>query len=134
MGDNEVEYARMLKKMENEILALKTAHQRPLGALNFFKDTLNFNINLSYSFGIYVANINVVVTIAEPSVVPPIVQTGWDIPPGFYSVNFQDLNISGDYSTWTYQLQFISSTTSSATVKIGTLSSQPIESITWSYV
>ena len=134
MGDAEVEFNKMLSKIEDEILALKTAHQRPLGALNFFKKSESFGVTLTPSLGIYAAEIYIHVKIAEPATKPPIVQTGWDTPPHFYSVSFQNLVVSADYSEWTYELQFISSTVSSLMLNVSTLSSQPIESITWEYV
>jgi len=134
MNNPEKELNSYLLDMEREVLALKTAHQRPLGALNFFKDNLNFNVNLTESFGVYGADIEVIVNIARPSVTPPIVQAGWDTPSGFYTVNFRDFNTSADYSTWTYQLQLLSETVSSTTMKFGVLSSQPINSIIWRYI
>lgn len=134
MNDAEHEYDRLVKSMEDEVLALKTAHQRPLGALNFFKKTLDFDVALTENFGVYVATFNVVVQIAKPSVKPPIVQTGWDTPAGFYYVTYLDFSTDSDYATWTYKLRLLTNDTiPSATMKVGALSSQPIESITWSY-
>ena len=132
--NNEYEFAKYLKDIENEITNLKTAHQRPLGALSFFEQNFDFTVNLSYSVGVYIATFNVIVKIATPSVKPPIVQTGWDIPAGFYSVDFLDFNVDSNYETWTYKLQLLSPTTTTANFKVKALSSQPIESITWSLV
>lgn len=134
MNDAEREYDRLVKSMENEVLALKTAHQRPLGALNFFKDAIDFDVDLTESFGVRIATFNVVVEIATPAVTPPIVQAGWDTPAGFYYVTYLYSSISGDYSVWTYRLRLLTTNPiAQANMKFGATSSQPIESITWSY-
>lgn len=134
MSDAEREYDQLIKNMENEVLALKTAHQRPLGALNFFKKSLDFNVNLTESYGIYVATFNVVVNIAAPEVRPPIVQSGWDTPAGFFYIEYLDFSNNSNYSTWSYKFRVLTQdATSSATIKFGAVSSQPINSITWSY-
>lgn len=133
MNNGEYEFDRYLKEMEDEVTNLKTAHQRPLGALGFFKKNLNFVLNLPYQYGAYSATINVVVKITTPTAKPPIVQTGWNIPAGFYSVDFMDFNVNGNYDTWTYKLYLSSNTISSVNFKVSSISSQPIESITWSY-
>lgn len=134
MNDAEREYASLITSMEREVLALKTAHQRPLGALNFFTKSESFDVNLTEQYGVYVANITLVVNIATPAVKPPIVQTGWDTPPGFLNINFTNFAVSSDYSTWTYTIQLLTTTAmASAPMKVSSLSSQPINSITWSY-
>lgn len=134
MGNNEYEFAKMLKEMENEVLALKTAHQRPLGTLDFFSDKISFGVTLNYEYGVYYREFNVVVKIATPTTTPPILQPSWDTPQGFYTVWLNSINISNDYTTYTYNMYLLDATLSSATIKFGALSSQPIESITWSYV
>lgn len=135
MNNGERELDQFIANIENELTALKTAHERPLGALDFFHGYNSFSVDLTSSYGVYAATINVVVKIAVPSVTPPIVQTGWDTPSGFYQVNFLEFTTSANYSTWIYKLQLIAPGTviTSATMKIGVISSQPIESITWSY-
>ena len=134
MNNAEREYNQLLSSMESEVLALKTAHERPLGALNFFTKRENFNVNLTEQYGVYVATILITVSIATPAVKPPIVQTGWDTPAGFLNVDFIEFNVSSDYSTWSYKLRLLTTNAlASATMKVSTLSSQPINSITWSY-
>lgn len=131
MHNGEAEIAKMIKNMENEILALQTAHQRPLGALNFFKKSVNIPVNLQYSYGIYYADITIIVKVKTPSVKPPIVQTGWDVPAGFNTVWFTEASTNDDYSEWNYQMALNSNNITSTTFKVGAISSQPIESITW---
>ena len=125
---------RNIKKIKRELTNLKTAHDRPLGTLDFFNKSINFTVNLTSAYGVYVATIDVVVNVETPTVTPPIVQTGWDTPSGFLYVEFMNLTISNDYSSWTYKLQILTtSSTATATMKVGCISSQKIESITWSY-
>lgn len=129
MNDGEYEYATMLKEMENEVLALKTAHQRPLGTLNFFQKSQTFTLNISA--GDYGIDFTITVKIAEPTAKPPITQVGWEIPSGFYDVTIVNMSVNGDYDTWTYEL-FLNSDEYAHTVsfKVGVVSSQPIISIT----
>lgn len=134
MKNGEYEFATMLNEMENEVLALKTAHQRPLGALDFFKDSIQFTVNLNSQYGTYYREFEVVVKIAEPTAKPPILQPAIDTPAGFFVVWLDDVSASLNYDTWTYRMYLISPNTSSGVVKFGVLSSQPIESITWSYI
>ena len=124
-----------MKQIKRELTALKTSHQRPLGTLDFFSQSSTFNVNLSESGGTYLATIDVIVTIETPTTTPPIVQTGWDTPQGFYRVQFLDFNVSNNFSQWTYKLELNSAgaSISSATMKITAISSQPVQSITWSY-
>ena len=129
MKDGEYEYAQILKEMENEILALKTAHQRPLGTLNFFQKSETFSLNIEAgSYGIY---FTIEVEVAKPTAKPPITQVGWEIPSGFYDVTIVDMSVSGDYDIWTYEL-FLNSDEYAHNVdfKVGVISSQPINSIT----
>ena len=132
MYNGEVELDKMVKDMEGEILALQTAHQRPLGALNFFRKSVDIPVNLTSAYGIYSADIYITVKVKKPSVKPPIVQLGYDVPAGFYTVWFYGVETDTDYETWTYELSLDSPTISSTTLKVGAVSSQPIESITWS--
>lgn len=131
MNNGEAELAKMIKDMEAEILALQTAHQRPLGALNFFKKSVNIPVNLQYYYGIYYADIKITVRVRTPSVKPPIVQTGWDVPAGFNTVWFSEATTNADYSEWTYEMALNSNNITSTTFNVGVVSSQPIESITW---
>ena len=126
---------RKLKQIRRELTALKTAHIRPLGTLDFFHSSTTFTVNLSDTYGTYMATFNIVVQIETPTATPPIVQTGWDTPNGFYNVNFLDFNVNNLYNQWTYKLQLIAPGTviTSADMKVTAISSQPITSITWSY-
>lgn len=126
---------RKLKHIKRELTALKTAHDRPLGTLDFFHANKTFTVNLTSSYGVYVATVNIVVQIETPTVTPPIVQTGWDTPNGFYRVQFLDFSVNNLYNQWTYKLQLIApgTTITTADMKITSISSQPITSITWSY-
>lgn len=124
-----------LKWLKRELTALKTAHDRPLGTLDFFHESRTFTVNLTESYGIYMATFNIIVQTKTPTVVPPIVQTGWDTPNGFYRVDFLDFSVNNLYNQWIYKLQLISPGTviTSADMKVVSISSQPITSITWSY-
>lgn len=134
MNNGEYEIDRYIKEMSDEVLALKTAHQRPLGALDFFKQSLNFTVNLSESYGVYATDFSVVVKIATTATKPPIVQAGWNTPAGFLKVDFLDLNISSDYETYIYKLELLTNQTiTSANMNFTVISSQPIINIEWSY-
>lgn len=124
-----------LKWLKRELTALKTAHDRPLGTLDFFHESRTFTVNLTESYGIYMATFNIIVQTETPTVMPPIVQTGWDTPNGFYRVDFLDFSVNNLYNQWIYKLQLISPNTviTSADMKVVSISSQPITSITWSY-
>ena len=130
MNNGEREIDQLFTEMEKEVTNLKTAHQRPLGALNFFKESETFTIDLTQMAGTYIATFNIIVKIATPAVTPPIVQTGWDTPANFYRVERLEFATSADFSTYTYKLR-LSTTTMllSANMKVSALSSQPIESI-----
>ena len=133
MYNGEYEFDTMLKSMEREVLDLKTAHQRPLGALNFFSKQDTFTITLNYIYGTYYREFYIIVKVTKPIAHPPIVQTGWDTPPNFFLVELLEYSISADYTTWTYKLDLLSDTESTANFKVGVKSSQPIESITRTY-
>lgn len=131
MNNGEREINELITEMENEVTNLKTAHQRPLGALNFFKKTDSFTIPLQSLAGVYLANFKLIIQIATPSVTPPIVQAGWDTPANFYRVERTEMAISADYTTYTYKLRLQTQTAlASAILKAEALSSQPIESMT----
>lgn len=135
MNDAVREYTSLITDIKQELTDLKTAHLRPLGALNFFSDSTSFTVQLQESYGTYYRDFEVVVTIETPTTAPPIVQSGWDTPPNFYTVQFLNFAVSSDYTTWTYRLSLLSATgITSATMNFHTLSSQPINSITWRYV
>lgn len=127
MNDAEREYTQLIKSIEDEVLNLKTAHQRPLGVLNFFRKTQDITVT-SDAYGY--AEFNVVVKIATPTVVPPIVQTGWNIPSGFYVVDTSKVTINYNYDTWTYRLVLTQPSAFTTTLNVSVISSQPIESIT----
>lgn len=132
MNDNEREFDKMLLDMEAEVLALKTAHQRPLGALNFFRDSLDFTVVIAA--GDYGKAILITVNIETPTAKPPIVQAGWEIPNTFYDITILDMNVNANYDTWTYKL-YLDNDGSAQNVpfNFAAISSQPILSIDWSY-
>ena len=132
MNNAEYEFDEMIKSIEQELTDLKTAHQRPLGTLNFFQRSSSFNVTIQA--GAYAAIFDVTVNIETPTATPPIVQLGWEIPAGFYDVNIMDTTISGDYSSWTYRLALTNNgTAQTVTFNVGAISAQPILSINWSY-
>lgn len=135
MNNCEREIDQLFTEMEKEVANLKTAHQRPLGALNFFTKNQSFTVNLSLMAGSYIATFNIIVKITTPTATPPIVQSGWDTPANFYRVERLEFGTNMDYDTYTYKLRLsTTSTVPSTTLKVYALSSQPIESITLEYV
>lgn len=134
MNNGEYEYGQMLKNLANEIRNLKTAHQRPLGTLNFFKKNISFNVELNYEYGSYYREFNVKVKIALPITTPPILQPFWNTPPGFYVVWLNKAEINLDYTEYSYRMYLLSDSISSGEIVFGAISSQPIENISWSYV
>lgn len=131
MNNGEYEIDRYIKEMEDEVKNLKTAHQRPLGALDFFKKSKTFRIELDqYSY----ATFYITVRIAPPNTKPPIVQTGWSVPQDFFVTELNSFSISNDYEIWTYNLTLSSNqSVSSVDFKVSSLSSQPILDIEWGY-
>lgn len=134
MNNGEYEFDKYLKAMEDEVLNLKTAHQRPLGTLNFFIKTIQFTISLNYEYGSYYRQFKIVIKNDSPIAKPPIIQPMIDTPSGFYFTSIDDSSVDANYTTWTYTLSLTSMSISSAIIKFGIISSQPIDSITWSYV
>lgn len=132
MNNGEREIDQLFTEMEKEVTNLKTIHQRPLGALNFFKKSESFVIPLTQMAGVYIATFIITIEIETPIYTPPILQAGWDTPPQFYRIDFLDFSVSADYSTYTYKLRLIqqvSGTIQSVIFKAGATSSQPINSI-----
>jgi len=131
MNDGEREINDLIKTCENELTALKTSHQHPLGSLDFFSKTQTLTINLNYSYGAYDATFWVDVTIQAPDVMPPIVQIGWDTPPGFKYIDLFEYKINDSYSVWSYQLYLQSTSLSTAQLSVTAVSSMPINSISY---
>lgn len=121
----------MMKFVDTELTNLKTAHYRPLGALDFFHLSRSVTVSLSdpYDIGSYYADFWIDVTIQQPDIVPPIVQTGWDIPSGFARMDLYQYAVSNDYSVWSYKLSLASTTIQSASFLVSAVSSVPILSI-----
>lgn len=119
----------LIQGVENELTNLKTAHQRPLGALDFFKKIQSLTVILQNPYGTYYKDFWVDVKIEKPEVTPPIVQSGWDLPSGFLYIDLYEYAVSFDYSTFSYRLALQSENISSATFNFSALSSQPIKSI-----
>ena len=133
MNDAEYEYAKMLTSMEKEVLDLKTAHLRPLGALNFFYKQETLTIPLTYSYGMYEAEVYIRTSVEPAGAGAPIVQIGWDRIDHVMSELF-DFTISGDYSSWTYRVWIYSNSANSVNLPVSVISSQPINSISWENV
>jgi len=132
MNDQERQFDNLIKKMEREVRDLKTAHQRPLGALDFYLDTLSFDVNIQS--GAYGVSFYVDVQLKEPTAKPPIAQIGYNIPNGFYDVSVMSRSVDAKYTTWTYRLM-LSNNGSAQTVniRVGAISAQPILGISWRY-
>lgn len=132
MNDQEREFVNLIDSMEREVLELKTAHQRPLGTLNFFQQDINFNVNIAS--GSYGVQFYFVVEIETPSAKPPIVQVGWEIPNGFYDVSVVNMNVNSNYTIWTYTLGLYNNgAAQTVNFKAGAISALPIKSLSWSY-
>lgn len=125
------QFDEMMKFVDTELTNLKTAHYRPLGALDFFHLSRTVTVSLSdpYNIGYYYATFWLDVTIKQPDIVPPIVQTGWNIPSGFQRMDLYEYTVSNDYSVWSYKLTLDSPTLQSASFLASAVSSVPILSI-----
>lgn len=134
MNDAEREISQMLIDAEKELTALKTAHQRPLGALDFFSLTQQIIVDLEYSYGAYDRTFWIDVKIQESDVKPPICQVGWDDPPNFIPMDLWESNISDDYTTFSYKFYIGSPDQARAVFNATAISSMPIVSITRRYV
>lgn len=131
MNNGEREICELIKSCENELTAIKTSHRHPLGSLDFYSFTQTLNISLTSSYGVYDALFWVDVTIQTPDVTPPIVQIGWDTPPGFNYIDLFEYNINATYSVWSYKLFLQSPSLSSASLSVTAVSSLPITSISY---
>ena len=134
MNSAEREFDLLLTEMESEILALKTAHQRPLGVLNFFRKTKTFTVNLTPEYGSwYEATINLVIK-TEASSKPPIFQMGYNIPRGVRQIYKNSATHNYDYSEWEYELYILENGITSLQFTVSAVCSQPVKSIEWSVV
>lgn len=122
-------FDELIKFVDRELTNLKTAHTRPLGALDFFRLSKTIDVNLSNQYGYYYTDFWLDVTIKQPDVVPPIVQTGWDIPAGFSRMDLYQYSVSNNYSVWSYRLSLQSSSLSTASFLVSAVASVPIVSI-----
>lgn len=129
MANGEYEFDALISSIDREIRDLKTAHRRPLGALDFFTLTENIQVNLTSQFGQYYAEFWVDVTIDTPDATPPIVQTGWDTPSNFSSMDLASFSVNASYTVWSYKFTLVSSTQSSAAFNVTATSSLPVKSI-----
>lgn len=131
MNNGEREINELITNCEKELTNLKTSHQHPLGSLNFYTKTETLNIPLSSSYGVYDALFWLDIKIATPDVTPPIVQIGWDTPPGFKYIDLFEYNINASYTEWAYKLFLQSPTQTSAQLTVTAVSSLPINSISY---
>lgn len=120
----------MIKFVDRELTDLKTAHLRPLGALDFFHLAQTVSVSLQQIGGVsYYKDFWVDVTIKQPDALPPIVQIGWNIPDGFGWMDLYDFSVSSDYTRWSYQMALTSPDRDSARFLVSAVSSVPIVSI-----
>lgn len=120
----------MIKFVDRELTDLKTAHLRPLGALDFFHLAQTVSVSLQQIGGVsYYKEFWVDVTIERPDALPPVVQIGWNIPDGFGWMDLYDFSVSSDYTRWSYQMALTSPDTDSASFLVSAVSSVPIVSI-----
>ena len=131
MNNGEREFNQLLTSVEKELTALKTAHQHPLGSINFYTLTQNISVTLSENYGVYDKMFWVDITVASSSVAPPIVQVGWDVPSGFNYIDLYEYSINASYTTWSYKLYLQSPTKTSASFNVTATSSMQIQSITY---
>lgn len=131
MNNGEREINELIMSCEKELTNLKTSHPHPLGSLNFYQQSQTLNITLSESYGVYDALFWVDVSIKAPDVTPPIVQIGWDTPPGFKYIDLFEYNINAAYSVWSYKLFLQSPSQTSAQLTVTAVSSLPINSISY---
>lgn len=132
MYDSELLFDKYISDMQDELLALKTFHPRPLGAFDFYTDTLDFEANFDeFDF----VDINITVTV-EADGKMPVVQIGIDTPAKCWRPEIDGITISDDFTTWTYHIiwNLIYGYSAQKTdVNFGVISSVPIDSITWEY-
>jgi len=131
MNNGEREFNESLVSVEKELTALKTAHIHPLGSINFYTKTETIEVTLEDLYGTYYKDFWVDVTIQMPSVKPPIVQVGWDVPAGFGYMDLYEYSINATYTVWSYRLSLMSPTQSSASFPVTAVSAMPIESISY---
>lgn len=129
MNNGEREFNAMLTSVERELTDIKTSHQHPLGSLDFYQKKQAVTVNLDYSYGFYNKTFWIDITIQTPSVAPPIVQVGWDIPNGFNYMDLFEYQINATYSVWSYKLNLGSPDLDSATFNVSAVASLPILSI-----
>jgi len=130
MNNGEREICELITSCERELTALKTSHRHPLGSLDFYQQSETLSLSLTQEYGTYDILFWLDVTIETPTVTPPIVQIGWDVPNGFNYVDLYEYNINDSYSVWSYKLFLQSPTISTASFKVTAVSSLPIVSIT----
>lgn len=124
------QFDEMIKFVDRELTDLKTAHIRPLGALDFFHLDSTVNVTLQQIGGIsYYKEFWVDITIRQPDALPPIVQIGWNIPDGFAWMDLYDFQVTADYTRWSYQMALTSPDKESASFLVSVVSSVPIVSI-----
>lgn len=128
MSSGNSQFDEMVKFVDNELTNLKTAHLRPLGALDFFHLAKTVTVQLvdQYNIGYYYKDFWIDVTIRQPDTIPPIVQTGWNIPNGFNRMDLYEYAVSGSYNVWSYRLSLSSSSISSASFLVSAVASVPI--------
>ena len=93
---NEQELDLKLKAMQNELTALKTSHERGLGAFKFYTAQTTFRTVADSTY-----LVELTVTIADGEPIPPFVELGWDMP---YYCQIQSSRLSSNNRVLTWKI------------------------------
>ncbi len=103
----------MLRRMDNELTAIKTAHERGLGAVDFFSKTASG----SGTFDEYgVAEFTITATVASGELTPPFCQP--QITVSVMNYSFVSFSMSGSKLVWKYYAYGTAGASVSVDVKI----------------
>lgn len=108
------QFAKMIRKMENEITALKTAHERGLGMVDFYSKSAS--VSTAYTqwgvIGIYIR-----ATVADGELSPAFCQPQLTVT-NAKSLYLSSFSQSGSTLTWYYLAQGSESEATTASTKV----------------
>ena len=135
MNNGEKQIDDELRFIEKELTNLKTAHQRPLGTLDFFHKTERLSVKLDNPGGSpdYFGYFWVDIELEESAIKPPICQLAYDVPIGSGEASLWDTVISSDYKTFSYRFFFVDSPTQYGPFDVQTVSSIPVKNVSVRY-
>ena len=107
------QFTKMIRKMENEVTALKTAHERGLGAVDFFSKTASGSGTLG-TYG--VAEITITATVASGELTPAFCQP--QITMSVLNYSLTSFSQSGSTLAWKYHAYGTAGASVSCSVKV----------------